>query len=263
MNILESLEQLNVSEECFNDIVTRIEEEVYDTVVRAEKKGIISPNKADSLKEKALKATAKEKLDSQNRDFAGLNKFDARERMDAKRSQVKNKTFDSLSTPESLCEQIIRIVEEYINELNVFTVGKVNALRHKAADDARVQLGNLKQAPTNAMVKNANKAIEKAEKNDKLSNKYVQMKTGNPSKNIKDVHKFTEKTGRKLISSQGDTNALDADVKRTVKDFQKAENRWAQKNPSKPKTGLVHAEHNPVYGGASKRYKSLNLDHVK
>ena len=53
MDIFESLENLNVSEECFNDIMSRIEEDLYDLVGRAEKKGIVSPNKAETLKNKA------------------------------------------------------------------------------------------------------------------------------------------------------------------------------------------------------------------
>lgn len=152
MNILESLEQLNVSEECFNDVITRIEEEVYDTIVRAEKKGIVSLNKADSLKEKALKATAKEKLDSQNRDFAGLNKFDARERMDAKRSQVKNKTFDNLNTPESLCKEIIDEIENTLLE-NMPKSAFANAYK-KALD--------IGAKPGEAVINVANKVADKA-----------------------------------------------------------------------------------------------------
>ena len=115
-SIFESLENLEVSESCFNEILDKIEEELYDVVSRAEKKGIVNPQKANILKDKAIKATTKEKLDSQNRDFAGLNKYEARERMDAKRSQVKNKTFDNLNTPESLCKEIIDEIENTLLE---------------------------------------------------------------------------------------------------------------------------------------------------
>lgn len=117
MNILESLENLNVSEECFSDILNRVEENLYDVVGRAEKKGIVSPEKAGNLKEKGLQISSKERLASQNRDFAskGIDKYEARERMEAKRDRANNKTYDNLNTPESLCERIKRIVEKHLN----------------------------------------------------------------------------------------------------------------------------------------------------
>lgn len=92
MNIFESLENLNVSEECFDEILHRVEENLYDVVGRAEKKGIVSPQKANSLKEKGLQISAKERFDSQNRDFTskGVDRLDARERMDNKRYENKN-----------------------------------------------------------------------------------------------------------------------------------------------------------------------------
>lgn len=92
MDIFESLENLNVSEECFEDIIYRVEENLYDVVGRAEKKGIVSPEKAEKLKEKGLQISSKERLDSQNRDFAskGIGKYEAREQVDNKRQETKN-----------------------------------------------------------------------------------------------------------------------------------------------------------------------------
>ena len=170
-------------------------------------------------------------------------------------------SLENLQVSEACFDEIMGIVEEYINELNIFTVGKVNALRRKAADDAKMQL-NRNDNNSSAAIHNASNAIQKAEKNDELSNKYVKTKTGNPTKTIDDVHRFTRNTGEKIIAAKGDSSTLDKSTQTALKDFQKAENRWAQRNPNKPKTGLVHWEHNPAYKEPD-RYKSLNLDNVK
>lgn len=45
MNILESLQNLNISEECYNDILSLIDERLVDVVNRAMRKGTLSPFK--------------------------------------------------------------------------------------------------------------------------------------------------------------------------------------------------------------------------
>ena len=173
-------------------------------------------------------------------------------------------SLENLPVSEGCFEDIIGLVEEYINEMNVFTVGKVNALRRANADKARL---NLSPSSTDNDIKRASDAAEKLHKNEVLSRKYVGNRT-NGTKTIDDVHNFTKKTSDKLLKSGGDTRVLDSDTAKAVKEFQKAENNWAKKNPDKKKTGLVFSEkeksrHAYNYSGPEYKTRSLNLDPVK
>ena len=175
--------------------------------------------------------------------------------------------------------EALDLMEEIINELNVFTVGKVNALRRKQADDAikTTKHYNSATADENGMyyggsqgsiednIKNAADKIRKRDRNEDLSNRYVQRKTNNPSKTIDDVHNLTQKTGEKLLKSGGDTKVLDKSTATAVKEFKKAEDNWAKKNPNKPKTGLVYSKENSASGSMAPKYKTkgLKLDPVK
>ncbi len=174
---------------------------------------------------------------------------------------------ENLNVSEECFDEIMGIVEDIINEMNPFTVGKVNALRKKNVDDA---VERVKSDPRDHFIQQASKAIDKLHKNQDLSRKYVQHKTGNSLKDIDDVHNFTKKTGEKLIASGGDTSVLDKDTQAAVKDFKKAEDNWAKKNPNKKKTGLVYSKQIGCRdrGGYNQKgpdyeTKGLTLDHVK
>lgn len=81
-SVTESLERLNVSEECFNGIL----ESIFKTINNK----IQDPKKREELTNKACVNLARERYSSQNRDFAGKDKYEARELMDAKRNRTKN-----------------------------------------------------------------------------------------------------------------------------------------------------------------------------
>lgn len=173
-------------------------------------------------------------------------------------------SLENLNVSEECFEDIVGLVEEYINEMNIFTVGKVNALRRKNADDARLQLS---PSSPDFEIKNASKAAEKLHKNETLSRKYVGNRTRG-QKTIDDVHNFTKKTSDKLLKSGGDTNVLDSDTAKAVKEFKAAEDRWAKSNPNRKKTGLVFSKkeksrHAYNYPGPEYKTVGLNLDPVK
>ena len=81
-SVMESLENLNVSEACFDDIV--------ESIFKAIEKKVQDPKKREELTNKACSNLAKERYSSQNRDFAGKDKYEARELMAAKRDNTKN-----------------------------------------------------------------------------------------------------------------------------------------------------------------------------
>lgn len=90
MDIFESLENLNVSEECFNDII----ESLYNTINQKYKN---DPKKWNELQSKLASAMSKEHYASQNRDFGGKDKYAERELMDNKRYENKQ-TLGNLKT---------------------------------------------------------------------------------------------------------------------------------------------------------------------
>lgn len=167
-------------------------------------------------------------------------------------------SLEELNISEECFEDIINIVEEYINELNYFTVAKVNAIR-----DTRTNKDNVTP-----------KDIKKAQNNRVLTKNYIKRTLGNEEGdgNIEELQNHVKKVGDNIIANKGSTKGLPKTTKETLKNFKKSEDNWAKKNPTKSKTGIVYNPNNPQMWGDAKiagtrgnesSFKNLSLDNVK
>lgn len=134
MDIFESLENLNVSEECFNDII----ESLYNTI---NQKYGNNPKKWEQLQTKLASASSKEHYASQNRDFGGKDKYAERELMDNKRYENKQ-TLGNLKTD-------LRRIKSHENSNKIIANGKKNATAQDLAQKALNKHADEKDAALN------------------------------------------------------------------------------------------------------------------
>lgn len=167
---LESLENLNVSEECFNDIMEDIETYIKKKYPEEEKfEGSHSSpaNKTTELLQKSRQAAVKELVDAENRE--GKTKV-LDKRYKTKRGQGEIKTLlKQKGLSEELVEEINLILEDLINELKDETV---NSFVSKRKENYAQAQQNRKRAENRELKLDADPNASSKEQFDAMSDSH-------------------------------------------------------------------------------------------